>query len=225
MFSIEFFTSSFPEIAKGIPLTLALSFSSILFGTVLGLILAWIRIRNFPVVTQISRIFVSLFKSVPLIVVMYVLYFALPQIVVTYTGDVSNYKPLSPFLIATLTFGLFAGTCLEDVFRSAYNAVDVGQREAAFSIGLGKWRTFIDIIAPQALRSCLPNFTNTFIDVIKGTAIVYNISIFEIMGTANLLGSRKYRYIEVYLVSLILYLIICYVFYLLLKFWEKKLDY
>lgn len=218
MFSASFFKDSFPEVLSGVPLTIGLSVISIFVGIALGLIIAAIRIKKVFVFHVLAKIFVSFNRSVPLIVILYVLCYALPQFIKGFGAQIS------PNLIAVSTLGLFSGAYLSETFRSAYYSVDTGQKEAAISIGLSYAQALRRIIIPQAIRSCIPNFTSVFIDVVKGTSILYNISIFEIMGKANLVASKGYRYIESYTIALIIYLVICFIIYKLLKMTELKLG-
>jgi L-cystine transport system permease protein len=224
LFNTAFFKESFPQVLSGVPLTLGLSLASILAGIILGLLIAAIRIKNIFFFTGVSKVFVSFSRSVPLIVILYVLCYAVPQLTSGGGGQGQSGVQISPNLIAIATFGLFAGAYLSEAFRAAYYSVDSGQKEAAISVGLSSFQTFRRIIVPQAIRSCLPNFTSVFIDVIKGTSIVYNISIFEIMGKANLVGSRGYRYIEAYSIALIIYLVICFTIYIIFKRLELHLS-
>lgn len=219
MFSLDYFLSSLPKIISGLPLTIYISFMSVVLGSFFGMILAYFRIKNVPVLGLVSRIITSFSRSVPLIVSLYVFYYALPNIFPELFP-----KEVPQNLVAILTFAIFAGGYMAETFRAGYEAVPKGQIEAAFSCGLTKFQTLYSIIIPQAVCSCLPNFTSTSIDVIKGTAIVYNISIFEIMGMANLIGSKGYRYAEAYAGAWLIYLMLAFILYITLTGLEKSIS-
>jgi L-cystine transport system permease protein len=219
LLSGTFFITSFPKVLSGLPLTLFISALSIFFGIILGLVLAFFRIRRLPVFGALTRIFVSFGRSVPLIVILYLLYYSLP-LMLSSEGAVVHVPAQAAAVIA---FSIFSGTYLSEAFRSAYYAVGRQQTEAGLAVGMTPFQVLRRIVVPQAVRSCIPNLTGVIIDTIKGTAIVYNISLFEIMGQATLAASRSYRFIEAYLITLIIYLIICFIIYLVLKWVERTL--
>jgi L-cystine transport system permease protein len=215
LLSWAFFTNNFLRVLSGLPLTLYISVMSVFFGILLGLVLAFLRIKKTPGFYGAARVFVSFGRSVPMIVVLYLLYCALPLMLHSEQGHIAVQLP--PNVVAIAAFSIFSGTYLSESFRSAYYAVGRQQTEAGLSVGMTNALVLRRIIIPQAFRSCIPNFTSVIIDTIKGTAIVYNISIFEIMGLANLVASRSYRFIESYLITLIIYLVVCFTVYLALK--------
>jgi L-cystine transport system permease protein len=221
MLSWTFMSKNFLPILAGLPLTLYLSALSTVFGIILGLILAFFRIKKLPVLNAAAKIFVSFGRCVPMIVILYLLYCALPLMINTGHGQAAALLP--PAVVAVTAFSIFSGTYLSESFRSAYYAVGRQQTEAGLAVGLTHPRILMHIVIPQAFRSCIPNLTNVIIDTIKGTAIAYNISLFEIMGLANLAASRSYRFIEAYLITLVIYLVVCFLLYLVLKRVERAL--
>jgi L-cystine transport system permease protein len=152
-------------------------------------------------------------------VILYLLYYSLPLML--NAGGAGIRLPAQA--VAVIAFGIFSGTYLSEAFRSAYYAVGRQQTEAGLAVGMTHFQVLRRIVLPQAVRSCIPNLTSVIIDTIKGTAIVYNISLFEIMGQATLAASRSYRFIEAYLITLIVYLIVCFIVYAVLKWVERTL--
>jgi L-cystine transport system permease protein len=215
LLSWAFFSNNFFRVLSGLPLTLYVSGMSVFFGIILGLIFAFFKIKRTPVLYTATKIFVSFGRSVPMIVVLYLLYCAMPLLLSTDHSHIAVQLP--PVVVAIAAFSIFSGTYLSESFRSAYYAVGKHQTEAGLAVGMTSAQVLVRIVIPQAFRACIPNFTSVIIDTIKGTAIVYNISLFEIMGLANLVASRSYRFIEAYLITLVIYLVVCYVLYFILK--------
>lgn len=118
---------------------------------------------------------------------------------------------LPAIVIAFSAYGLNAMANLSESIRSAYHAVDPGQYEAAISVGMPPTRAMTQIVIPQLITNLIPNFTNIFLDIIKDTALVYNIGLVEIMGESNIISSIGFKYLETYTDALVIYIIICWI--------------
>lgn len=219
MFDVSSFLNVFPSIMSGFGVTVFLAVLSLCLGCVLAMVIVVFRVKRIPVVSQLARVVISFSRSVPLIVTLYVFYYGLPSLfpALFLTGVSGNF-------VAVLALGIFAGGYLAETFRSSYEAVPVGQTEAARTVGLNQWQTLYHVVIPQAVCSCIPNFTSTAIDIIKGTAIVYNISIFEIMGQAIKVGSKGYRFIEAFTAAWVIYLVFAFFVYYGLARIEKRIS-
>lgn len=119
-----------------------------------------------------------------------------------------RYK-LSPLAAAVTALSLIFSAYFAETFRAGWNAVDKGQREAAWSIGLSGFTQFRRIIFPQAAVSALPNFTSVLIDLIKDTSLVYTITVVDLMAKANIAAARGFHFVEAYCVVLVIYIVLC----------------
>ena len=119
-----------------------------------------------------------------------------------------GYK-LSPLAAAVTALSLIFSAYFAETFRAGWNAVDKGQREAAWSIGLSGFTQFRRIILPQAAVSALPNFTSVLIDLIKDTSLVYTITVIDLMAKANIAAARGFHFVEAYCVVLVIYILLC----------------
>lgn len=119
-----------------------------------------------------------------------------------------HYK-LSPLVAAVTALSLIFSAYFAETFRAGWNAVDKGQREAAWSIGLSGFTQFRRIIFPQAAVSALPNFTSVLIDLIKDTSLVYTITVIDLMAKANIAAARGFHFVEAYCVVLVIYIVLC----------------
>ncbi|STR39024.1 polar amino acid ABC transporter inner membrane subunit [Klebsiella michiganensis] len=172
MFSLAFIRDNFTFILSALPVTLTITLLSLLFSTLLGAALAWAIIRQVPGVQWLARGFLSFGRSVPVLVMLYFFFYVWPWIAAGLFGgpqDTMYRYKLSPLAAAVTALSLIFSAYFAETFRAGWNAVDKGQREAAWSIGLSGFTQFRRIIFPQAAVSALPNFTSVLIDLIKDT--------------------------------------------------------
>ena len=170
-FNLEVMARVYPSIVRGLWITLALSALIIPCGTALGLLLATLQVRalNFFII-----LFIDAFRAIPPLVILIVVYFALP-----FVGF-----QLSGFVAAWLSLSLVLGAFSEEVFWGSIVAVDRGQWEAARSTGLGFTETLRHVVLPQAIRLALPPLTNRAIAIGKSTALASVIAVPEILNQA-----------------------------------------
>ncbi|GAO99238.1 amino acid ABC transporter permease [Fructobacillus ficulneus] len=220
---INFMSQSFPKLLSVLPITLYLSFLGIAFGLILAIVITIIREKHIPFLTTFFNFYVSFFRGIPIIVQIYIVYYGLPRLLYSLTQHGAHAKAitLSGFLIGIIAFALNASANLSEAIKSAYHSVDSTQYEAAIATGLSPFTTIKRVIIPQLLPNLIPNFSNIFLDLLKDTALVYNIGIVEIMGKANILASFGFNYLEAYLDALVIYLVVCYLFSNLFRFIEK----
>jgi ABC-type amino acid transport system permease subunit len=112
-------------------------------------------------------------------------------------------------VFAIVALSLNAGAYMSETIRSALLAVDVGQLEAAYSVNMSVRQAMIRIVVPQAFGIALPPLANTLVSLIKETSLVFTISIIDLMARARIVGSRGYRFFEIYVVVSIIYWILC----------------
>jgi polar amino acid transport system permease protein len=186
-----------PVILNGLVITLEVTALSAVLGLVGGVLLALARLSRSPILRAVSWTYVWLFRSVPLIVVLLVLYNAS-----------ALYKTLSlgvPFgpafvhfnestlatdlVVATLGLSLNEAAYASEVVRAGILSVDQGQLEAAASLGLPKGYQFTRIVLPQALRAIIPSYVNQLIGLIKGTSLVFYVSLLDLFGEVQNMGS------------------------------------
>lgn len=224
MFDLNFARDSFPLILKAAPLTIVISLAATVIGLILAILVAIARERKVPVLSQVLAVLVSFIRGTPILVQLYVVYYGLPQLLVLMQSWGWNTDPngLPAIVIALSAYGLNAMANLSESIRAAYQSVDPGQYQAALTVGMTPWRSMTQIVIPQLIANLLPNFTNILLDLIKDTALVYNIGIVEIMGQANIISSEGFKYLETYTDALVIYILICWIFGILLQLIEKQ---
>ena len=178
-----------PEILYALPLTLWILIVTIVIGSLLGALLAWGQLYGDEVIVSISKGYVFVLRYTPPIVLLFMVFYGLPEFLEWWLGLDVNGWSRTVFVITAMTL-LYAAT-ISEVFKSAYLAVPNGQLEAGLSIGLTEFQTFQRILLPQAFRFALPNISNAILNLLKDTALAYTIGLADIMGAGNLLIGRN----------------------------------
>lgn len=178
-----------PEILYALPLTLWILIVTIVIGSLLGALLAWGQLYGDEVIVSISKGYVFVLRCTPPIVLLFMVFYGLPEFLEWWLGLDVNGWSRTVFVITVMTL-LYAAT-ISEVFKSAYLAVPNGQMEAGLSIGLTEFQTFQRILLPQAFRFALPNISNAILNLLKDTALAYTIGLADIMGAGNLLIGRN----------------------------------
>lgn len=178
-----------PEILYALPLTLWILIVTIVIGSLLGALLAWGQLYGDEVIVSISKGYVFVLRCTPPIVLLFMVFYGLPEFLEWWLGLDVNGWSRTVFVITAMTL-LYAAT-ISEVFKSAYLAVPNGQMEAGLSIGLTEFQTFQRILLPQAFRFALPNISNAILNLLKDTALAYTIGLVDIMGAGNLLIGRN----------------------------------
>ncbi len=171
----EVMARSWPMLLKGLWITLQLGVSSIISGLVLGLVLALTRLYALTPVRLLARAYIDIFRSIPLLVLLIVIYYALPFVGIR----------LSPFFSAMAALTLVSGAYAAEIFRAGIEAVPKGQFEASAALGMNYRRTMGDVILPQAIKIVIPPLTNNSINVIKDTALASVVAMPDLLKQAT----------------------------------------
>lgn len=225
IFDLQFLISVIPDIIKFLPVTLLLALLSCLLGLVIGFLVALVRYFKVKGLLGICKVYISFIRGTPTMVQLVLVYYGLP-IVLRYInskwGTAFDVNSISPILFAIITFSFNAGAYMSEIIRSAMLAVDRGQIEACYSMNMSSWQTLKSVIMPQAFGIALPSLGNNFISVLKETSLVFNISVVEIMSQAKIIGSRTFRFFEVYIAVSLIYWGCCLGLEFILNRIEKK---
>ncbi len=151
-----------------------------------------------------SQLYVWLFRSAPLLLVLLFVWNGLPQLVPV----LLKASWFSPFVAAFLAMTLVTAAYMAETMRGALRSVNKGQREAAYALGFRPPLAFFLVVLPQALRIAMPTLVNEFINLVKLTSLAYVISLREIMAVTNDAIAQSFRFVEWYTVALIYYLVI-----------------
>lgn len=227
LLDINYMIESIPQIAKGIPVALSISVVAFVFGFMIALFCALIRIYQIPVLKQIVAVYVSFIRGTPLLVQIFLSYYGIPLVLQymnnRYNADIDiSFIPAIYFIYVAFT--LNTGAYLSENIRSAILAVDKGQFEACYSVGMTTTQALRRVILPQALRVGVPNIFNHFIILLKDTSLAFAASVPEILGQAKIIAGRTSQFFEVYIVAAFIYWILCIILEQISNFIEGKLD-
>lgn len=191
----------FPYLLQGAVVTLQLSIISMSFGIVLGLMIALGRLSDRWWLEWPLRAFVEVWRDVPLIVQLLVIYFTLPQLGIRLPG----------FWAGILGLSLNMGAYLSEVFRAAILSVDSGQREAGISIGMSKPMIYTRVILPQAMKIAIPTVGGYFISLLKDSSLVSFIAVNELLRHGSILINNTFLSMEIYMMVAIIYFIMSFI--------------
>jgi polar amino acid transport system permease protein len=191
-----------PYILGGIWITVVVSIASIALAVVLALLGALGRISTNPILFGLSSLYVSLVRGTPLLVQIFIIFFALPQVGIV--------LPPIPSGIIALAFNY--GAYMTEIFRAGIQAVPRGQQEAARALGMPERLVFRRIVLPQAVRIVIPAIGNEFIAMIKDSSLVSIITVQELLWRARAVGTRDARSIQAFLVAALVYWVLTIIF-------------
>ena len=209
---LNYNVNTFLVTLKGIPVTLIIMVVAILLSFLPALLLALGQIYKVRGVRTFSVIYLAFIRATPPILLILFFYSLFPsllnQIFKSLGSQVDVFK-FNPLYYAFIIYSLMTTGSLSEILRSAILTVDKGQLEAAQAIGLTNFQAYRRIVFPQALRSALPNLANLVINLVKGTSLVFVMTVKDITALAKIEASHSYQYSESYLVIFVIYLIIC----------------
>lgn len=151
--------------ARGVPTTLAISFIAVCIGLIVGLLVAVAKRSNYKILRGIATIYVDLLRGTPLLVQVLILGYGIPQVITALFGIQFHWDPL--ILVGFIACGINSSAYMAEIIRSGLQAVDIGQTEAARSLGLNSRQTMRFVIIPQAFKIIVPALGNEFVTLIK----------------------------------------------------------
>lgn len=210
--SIDFILKELPYLLQGSIMTIELTAITLVVGTILGVILALMKISGSKILYYIATLYTWVFRGTPLILQLFFFYYALPAMGVT----------LDAFPAAVIGLSLNCGAYMAEIIRGGVLSIDKGQFEASKALGYTYFQTMAKIVLPQTIRVILPPVGNEFISMIKDTSLVSTIAMNELMRTATQITSATFRYGEILFTAAVLYLLMTTVFTSVFSRLEKR---
>lgn len=207
----------FPQVLLYLPTTLLLAVVSMIFAMILGLVLALLRESKITVLVKVIEFYISLFRGIPSLVQLFIIYFGLPQLF-------PALSELSAMSAAIIGFSLKTSAYMAEIFRAALASVDWGQTEAGLSIGMNRSQIYRRIVLPQAMLNALPATGNTFISLIKDTSVAFALGVSELFAEGKMIAAESLRFFETFLVVGLIYWMVIMVYSWLQNWLEKKLN-
>jgi His/Glu/Gln/Arg/opine family amino acid ABC transporter permease subunit len=209
----SYFTDNWEELLDGIKRTLIVSAIGIAGAFVIGLTLGAARAHRIPVVSQLAGVYVEFIRCTPILVQIFMLYFALPQIGIRFEA----------FTVAWLSVMIWGGAFNTENFRAGFEAVPARYREAGLALGFGRLATFFNVTLPIGGRIALPSSINTYISVLKNTSLMYVIAYPETTTTALQINALTLQGTETFAFLAVTYLTIVWTLSLLIRQLESRL--
>lgn len=194
-----------PQLLPYLSVTLSIMACVVILGSLLGFFLARARIRRRHVLGLLADAYIGILRCTPPIVLLFIVFYGLPALLLAVTGV--NINGIYKGIFVLITFTLLFAAPMAEVMRSAYLAIDPGQREAAISVGMSEPQAFMHIVLPQAAAVALPNFGNALINLMKDGTLAYTIGLIDVMGQGTLIIARNFGAyaLETYLALTIIY--------------------
>ncbi|RED63957.1 amino acid ABC transporter permease [Cohnella lupini] len=219
-FDIAFVFEYFLKLLPFIRISLVIVGSSILVGMGVGFLVALPRLYKIPVLQRISQVYASFFRGTPILIQLFLIYYGLPEILKLANIDVSK-VPVLFFVI--LAYGLHSGAYMSEGIRAAVTAVDRGQVEAAYAVGMTGFQAFTRIVFPQALAISIPILANLVIATLKDTSLAFTLGVMELTGKSQTLVTMSRHFIESYVALALVYFIISFILEKLFNLAERRL--
>jgi len=213
---------SLPKLLSATLTTLKLLSLSLVFGLIIGLIFAIMRLSKNKFVSNFSYGFSYVFRGTPLLVQIFIIYFGLGQI--EYLRTTFLWVILKePYWCAIIAFSLNTGAYTSEILRSAFQTIKPGYIEAGKSLGISSKIIFYKIQVPIAIKQSLPAYGNEIILMLKGTSLASTVTLMDLTGVAKYIISTTFKPVEVFIVAGGIYLFLTFLIHNFIKFSEKKM--
>lgn len=212
---LEILVDSFPKILiPGLSVTIPLTAISFTFAMAIAVAAAMAQFARVPVVTQLCRFYIWIFRGTPLLVQLFVVFYGLPKVGVR----------IEPFPAAVIVFSLNEGAYCAETVRATLEAVPAGQLEAGLCAGMSYLQTMRRIVLPQAMRTAFPPLSNSLIAMVKDTSLAANITVVEMFRAAEQINARVYEPLALYIEVGMIYLLFSTALTWLQRVGERKLS-
>ena len=221
---LDLMISSFPKLLNATLVTLKLLSLSLIFGLILGLFFAILRLSKNVFLNKFSYFYSYIFRGTPLLVQIFIIYFGLGQIEFL-RSSVLWIILKEPYWCAIIAFSLNTGAYTSEILRSAFETINKGFIEAGDSLGISKKIIFYKIQIPIAIRQSLPAYGNEIILMLKGTSLASTVTLMDLTGVAKYIISTTFKPIEVFIVAGGIYLFLTFIIHNFIRYLEKKYSY
>ncbi|WP_312712455.1 amino acid ABC transporter permease [Proteiniclasticum ruminis] len=205
-------------ILEGTQRTLLIAGVSVLFGILLGIVIALFKISRSKALNGLAWFYVWIFRGTPMLMQLFVFYYALPL----FTYDVFGVSLRIPALLAAfIAFSLNSAAYLSEIFRGAIQSIDKGQMEAAKALGMSYYQAMFKIIIPQSYRRLIPPLGNELITLVKDTSLVASISLFDLLRTVQVMNNSSGEWVY-FIYAGVIYLFVTSIIQLVFDRLEKK---
>lgn len=214
-FDFSLIIDSLPLLGVGALVTIQITFMSVFIGTCIGLFVGVAELARYPWIRIPAKVYVDFIRGTPLLVQIFIIYFALPIIFGT---------RIEPFVAAVAACSINSGAYVAEIFRAGIQSIDKGQMEAGRSLGMSWTQTMRHIVIPQAFRRTIPQLGNEFIAMLKDSSLVSVIGFEELTRKGQLVIASTYGSLEIWTAVAIIYLIMTLTITRFVAYLEKRFN-
>ncbi|HEM5094211.1 TPA: ABC transporter substrate-binding protein/permease [Streptococcus suis] len=197
--------NNYGQLLSGLGITIGLALLSFAIAIVIGIIFGMFAVSPVKALRVTSSVFVDVVRGIPLMIVAAFIFWGIPNLIESITGQQS---PINDFVAGTIALSLNSGAYIAEIVRGGIQAVPAGQMEASRSLGISYGTTMRKIILPQAGKIMLPNFINQFVITLKDTTIISAIGLVELFQAGKIIIARNYQSFRMYAILAIIYLVV-----------------
>lgn len=201
--------------------TLIMAFYSLIFASIIGLIFGMLSVLKSKVCNVIAQVFVDIIRGVPMIVLAFFVFFGVPYALKNFLHSTFTFTTLQAGIIC---LSLNCGAYMSEIIRAGIQSVDVGQMEAARSLGIPYWKSMQKVVLPQAIRTMIPSIINQFIITLKDTSILSVIGFPELVNAAKNVIAINFKSFQVWLIVGVMYLIVITILSKVAKALERRMN-
>ncbi|MGT2711744.1 ABC transporter substrate-binding protein/permease [Streptococcus oriscaviae] len=197
--------NNYGQLLSGLGITVGLALLSFAIAIVIGIIFGMFAVSPIKALRVTASVFVDVVRGIPLMIVAAFIFWGIPNLIESITGQQS---PINDFVAGTIALSLNSGAYIAEIVRGGIQAVPAGQMEASRSLGISYGTTMRKIILPQAGKIMLPNFINQFVITLKDTTIISAIGLVELFQAGKIIIARNYQSFRMYAILAIIYLVV-----------------
>lgn len=213
MDALSYIWTKMPLLLKGSIITIELTLMAIIFGTIIGMIIALCKVSGNLLLNSWGKFYTWVFRGIPLLVQLIFIYYALPDLGLEF----------NPMQAAVIGLSMCGGAYIAEIIRAAILSIDNGQMEAALSLGMTYGQAMRRVIIPQTYRRLVPPLGNEFITLMKDTSLVSAVTMTELLRQGQLISSVDWRSLEIYAAVALIYLVMTTFFTVFFSWLEAKL--
>jgi len=207
-FDFSSIANAWPFLLKGLVFSLELTVVGFLGGLILGTGLALVRHLQVPFAAPAASVYITLMRSVPLIMVLFWFFFLMPLVLMWATGAPRPVQ-IGPVWTAFVTFTMFEAAYYAEIIRAGLKSIATGQYAASKALGMSTWQMYRLIVLPQVLRVVSPILLTQTIILFQDTSLVYVLSLTDLLGAASKVAQRDGRLVEMYLTVALVFIVVC----------------
>ena len=209
---------------EGLICTLSLSALTVVFGFILALIIALVRLSKVRPFDWIATAYVEVFRATPMLVQLFIVYYVLFANITLPSFKMFGFIRFERCLPGVVALSMNSGAYLSEIIRAGIQSIDLGQTEASRSLGLTGAQTMKHVILPQAIKNILPAIANEFVTIIKESSICYTIGVQEIMYAVNATKGATYRIAEPLIIATLVYFCLTFPTSKIIAFFERRMS-